>query len=71
MQKNIYIEHEPIYINTPYGKIYIESIKNSKELAVTVFDVDSKVKLCFAISDKDNCICEPCGDLQTKICSKK
>ena len=53
MLKNIYIEHEPIYINTPYGKIYIESIKSSKELAVTVFDVDSKVKLWLAVSDKD------------------
>ncbi len=67
MLKRIYLQHEPVIVTTPYGDIYIECIETSKELAVTVSNIDSKVTLCLAVSDKDSCECKPCEDLREKI----
>jgi hypothetical protein len=65
--KQVYVGHEPIIVITPYGEIYIESIKSSKELAVTVSRLHEKVRLNLATSDKISCECEPCEDLRKTI----
>jgi hypothetical protein len=56
MQKNIYIGNEPIYINTPFGIVYIECMDSSKELVITIHNVNDDVTLLLAVPDKD-CDC--------------
>jgi hypothetical protein len=59
MQKNIYIQNEPVYINTPYGIVYIECMDSSKELVITIHNVDDDVTLLLGVPDKDSdCDCD-------------
>ncbi len=53
--KNISIGHEPVYINTPYGTIYIECAEWSEakpELIVGIFDLSDSANLCLSVSDQ-------------------
>jgi hypothetical protein len=59
MQKNIYIQHDPVLIDTPFGRFYIECIKSSKELVITIHNVNDDVTLLLGVPDKDSdCDCD-------------
>jgi hypothetical protein len=54
--KNISIGHEPVYISTPYGEIYIECVEwqhAKPELVVSIHEVQDTANLCLTISDKE------------------
>jgi hypothetical protein len=54
MQKHIHIEHDNIYINTPYGIVYIECIQSNKEFVVSIFEIHKNASLYLSVSDRDD-----------------